>query len=279
MLVENFPKSSINLKNKSLIRYHFPPSASGTTSSEGEEEGCRWLQEEDELDRIWCPVLSPVLSPGIAGSRGENVSWSRIEVLLVIGSEEASGSAEIDEVVLKGEELWNWLIEHAEKALSSRKGRAGLQGRVARISLKYLLSSSLPYVARQHPEMANPTSAILKGQFFIPEIEYISLNPEVRVLFLGFDFYTGSPAILELRRHPAFTTASLDASEPAVDVLKIACIADGASDICKAAEEEVSPPNRPCTLGQQDSHLDVIRANYNVLLTRWVDSNLSQPAR
>jgi hypothetical protein len=57
----------------------------------------RWLQEGDEIDRIWCPILSP----GMASSRGENVSCSRIEVLFVIRSEEASGSADIDTVVLK----------------------------------------------------------------------------------------------------------------------------------------------------------------------------------
>jgi hypothetical protein len=92
------------------------------------------------------------------------------------------------------------------------------------------------YVARQHPEVANPTNAILKGQSLIPEMEhYISLHPEARVLILEFDFYTGSPTSLELRRHLASTTVSLYASEPTVDMLNIACVADGATDICKVA--------------------------------------------
>lgn len=239
-------KAPVEVQNefRALMRQHFQfsPAASAPTVNEEEEEEFRWLQEGDEIDHIWWPVLRS----NDWESNSEDVLCAGIDVLIAVGSEEVSGAGDSDEVALQGEELRKRLVERAERDFGARKSKSGPQGnKVGRVSLKYLLSSALPFVTRQHPELATPSTSILKGHFLLPEIErYISLNPTVRVLLLDFDFYTGSQAILSLRRLLACPTPPPDALESPVDMLKIACVADGATQIsAKVPHHDKKSPN------------------------------------
>ncbi|PWW72508.1 hypothetical protein C7212DRAFT_227521 [Tuber magnatum] len=215
------------------MRQHFPvPTSPIPAVDDDDDEETRWLREDDEISALWAPVLSPYSSP--ASSSEEDTPCSAIDLLMAIGSETTlSSGAEIDLAVQRGEELRHQLISRTEKEVSKRKDASGFSNnRVSRVSLKYLLCASQALVSRQHPEAANLERSIVKGGFLLPMIEkYISQNSDVRALIIDFDLHMGSQAILELRRHLHCPTYTPETPDTAPAVLKIACIADGATQI------------------------------------------------
>ncbi|KAG0124904.1 hypothetical protein HOY82DRAFT_587792 [Tuber indicum] len=213
------------------MRQHFPIPASPILAVDDDDEETRWLQEDDEISALWSPVLSPYSSP--TSNSEEDTPCSSIDLLIAIGSETTLSGAEIDLAAQKGEELRHQLISRTEKEVSKRKCASGFSNnRVARVSLKYLLSTSQALVSRQHPEVANLDRSIVKGGFLLPMIEkYICQNADVRALIIDFDLHVGSQAILELRRHLHCPMYATEAPDTTPAVLKIACIADGATQI------------------------------------------------
>lgn len=226
-------KSPADIQNelRAIMRHHFPPasSPSPTTSNsraqyddddDEEDEDMRWLTEDAEIDRIWRPVLS-------ARGINEDPAYSAIDLIVAIAAEEDGETAESR----RGLKLRRSLVEKVEEmVLKKGKGKGSRGGQVG---LKYLLSSALPQMRAQHPGTRD--NAVLKGHFLLPELErYLSFNPQFRVLVVEFDFYTGSSAILELQR----------VLGPSVDVLKIACVADGVIQFTsKPPKPSKSPQN------------------------------------
>ncbi|KAG0633698.1 hypothetical protein HOY80DRAFT_1018854 [Tuber brumale] len=236
----NFPtisltsqKSPLDLQNelRGIMRQHFPIPAFPVLAADDDDEETRWLQEDDEISALWAPVLSPYSSP--TSNSEEGTPCSAIDLLMAIGSETTLSGAEIDLAAQKGEELRHQLISRTEKEVSKRKCASGFSNNsIARVSLKYLLCTSQALVSRQHPEVANLERSIVKGGFLLPMIEkYISQNTDVRALIIDFDLHMGSQAILELRRHLHHPMHAPETPDTTPAVLKIACIADGATQI------------------------------------------------
>lgn len=250
-------KSPLDLQNelRGIMRQHFPMPTFPIPGTDDDDEETRWLLEDDEISALWAPVLSPNSSS--ASNSEEDTPCSAIDLLIAIGSETTlSSGAEIDLAAQKGEELCHELISCTEKEVSKRKCASGFSNnRVSRVSLKHLLCTSQALVSRQHPEASNLERSIVKGGFLLPMIEkYISQNTDVRALIIDFDLHMGSQAILELRRHlhrPMYTPEAPDTT-PAV--LKIACIADGATQISakppvrKFPNASLQPPRNNATI-------------------------------
>ncbi|RPB00231.1 hypothetical protein L873DRAFT_1681273 [Choiromyces venosus 120613-1] len=214
------------------MRQHFPMPSSPISAADDDDEETRWLQEDDEISALWAPVLSPYSAS--TSNTEEDAPCSAIDLLIAIGSETTlSSGAEIDLAAQKGEELRHQLISRTEKEVSKRKNASGFpKNRVSRVSLKYLLCTSQALVSRQHPEAASIEKLIVKGGFLLPMIEkYISQNADVRALIIDFDLHMGSQAILELRRHLHRPTYTPEAPDTIPALLKIACVADGATQI------------------------------------------------
>lgn len=218
-------KSPADIQNelRTIMRHHFPPSSSPSPTvtnkapyspiddDEDEDEDMHWLTEDTEIDNIWRPVLS---------RRGidEGHAYSAIDLIVAVAAEEGGESTESR----KGLELRRRLVEQVEE-MSRKKGKGSC---VAQVGLKYLLSNALPHMRVQHPSTKD--SAVLKGHFLLPELEsYLSLNTNLRVVVVEFDYNTGSSAILELQR----------VLGPNVDVLKIACIADGVTQFASKPQK------------------------------------------
>jgi len=227
-------KSPLDLQNelRGIMRQHFPMPTSPILGTDDDDEETRWLLEDDEISTLWAPVLSPYSSP--TSNSEEDTPCSAIDLLIAIGSETTlSSGAEIDLAAQRGEELCHQLISCTEKEISKRKSASGFSNnRVSRVSLKHILCTSQALVSRQHPEASNLERSIVKGCFLLPMIEkYISQNADVRALIIDFDLHMGSQAILELRRHLHHPMYTPEAPGTAPAVLKIACIADGATQI------------------------------------------------
>lgn len=234
---------------RAIMRHHFPPASSPSPTiatkapyspideEEDEDEDMHWLTEDVEIDSIWRPVLS---------SRGidEGHAYSAIDLIVAVAAEEGGESTESR----KGLELRRRLVEQVEE-MSRKKGKASS---VAQIGLKYLLSNALPHMRVQHPSTKD--NAVLKGHFLLPELErYLSLNTHLRVLVVEFDFNTGSSAILELQR----------VLGPSIEVLKIACIADGVTQFA-------SKPPKPSKFQKPGGSTGIrIRTSINATTTSY----------
>lgn len=220
-------KSPADIQNelRAIMRHHFPPASSPSPTvtnktpyspidddeDEDEDEDMHWLTEDSEIDSIWRPVLS---------RRGidESQAYSAIDLIIAVAAEEGGESTESQ----KGLELRRRLVEQVEE-MSRKKGKGSS---AAQVGLKYLLSNALPHMRVQHPFTKD--NAVLKGYFLLPELErYLSLNTHLRVVVVEFDYNTGSSAILELQRVLGCN----------VEVLKIACIADGATQFASKPQK------------------------------------------
>lgn len=244
-------KSPTDIQNdlRAIMRHHFPPASSPSPTiatktpcspideEEDEDEDMHWLTEDVEIDSIWRPVLS---------SRGidEGHAYSAIDLIVAVAAEEGGESTESR----KGLELRRRLVEQVEE-MTRKKGKASS---VAQIGLKYLLSNALPHMRVQHPSTKD--NAVLKGHFLLPELErYLSLNTHLRVLVVEFDFNTGSSAILELQRLLG----------PSIEVLKIACIADGVTQFA-------SKPPKPSKFQKPGGSTGIrIRTSINATTTSY----------
>lgn len=216
-------KSPADLQNelRAVMRIHFPPASCPSVSiskdkysEDDDDEGMRWLLEDSEIDRIWRPILSRA---------PDDPAYSTVDLIVAIGAEEDGENTES----CVGIELRRRLVEHIE-GIARKKGSAWNCG--GRVGLKHLLSSSLPKMRTQHPGTRDST--VLKGHFLLPELEHhLAQNPHTRVLVVEFDFYTGSSAILELQRILG----------PDVNVVKVAAIADGVTQISSKPVKSKSP--------------------------------------
>lgn len=220
-------KSPADIQNelRAIMRHHFPPASSPSPTvtnktpyspieddeDEDEDEDMHWLTEDSEIDSIWRPVLS---------RRGidESQAYSAIDLIVAVAAEEGGESTESQ----KGLELRRRLVEQVEE-MSRKKGKGSC---AAQVGLKYLLSNALPRMRVQHPFTKD--NAVLKGHFLLPELErYLLLNNHLRVVVVEFDYNTGSSAILELQRILGSN----------VEVLKIACIADGVTQFASKPQK------------------------------------------
>ena len=298
----NFPtisltsqKSPLDLQNelRGIMRQHFPMPTSPILGYDDDDEETRWLLEDDEISTLWAPVLSPYSSP--PSNSEEDTPCSAIDLLIAIGSETTlTAGAEIDLAAQRGEELCHQLISCTEKAISKRKCASGFSNnRVSRVSLKHLLCTSQALVSRQHPETSNLEKLIVKGGFLLPMIEkYISQNADVRALIIDFDLHMGSQAILELRRHLHHPMYTPEAPDTAPAVLKIACIADGATQISakppvrKFPNASLQPPRNNTTFSATatfPSNQIRIRTSYgqtttSYTLSGWTPTSPNIPA-
>lgn len=216
-VISSAEKSPVETQNelRAIMRHHFPPPPSPSVSNkdklsssededEEDEEDLRWLTGDEEIEQIWRPVLS---------SRDNESAYSGLDLIVAVGVEEDGDLTESK----KGIELRKRFVEQIEE-ITRKKGSSWNYGN--KIGLKYLLSSSLTKVRAQHKSTKD--SLVVKGKFLLPELEhYISHNPQIRILVIEFDFYTGSPAILELKR----------VLGPEINLLKVACVADGVTQI------------------------------------------------